>query len=418
MPGRLLDALTRPWIGWGLASRRARLAFLLLLVAVLAYAVWRGATGGNDFKNPYRTARVFWQTGALDIAGEPRYPPTIRVLWAPLAALPMGAAAGLWAVLSIGALLGLPGLLERLSGTPPRRQALAWLAVLTFAFDALALGQSEPVSLWLVTRGLVWARGGRGVAGAGLIGLAAMVKVLPAAFWAVLPARGRAGAAAGGIALTAVAGFALLAGGAGGHRAWTSVAEWQRGVARAEQPWHLVERRNSLRENNESLPIVLARTFGDLDPALSRSAVPVLRLPLGTIWAAWGAVLLLMALAWLWAAWRARRAAPGRAWLGLFALTAGLVLAVSPIAWPHYFLWLLPAAVFCAHRPRLLVAVAALGQLGMMVPHLRGLGVHPWLALALFGVVAVELIRGAGARAAGEPPVTRPAGGGRLGTVA
>src|SRR6266851_6533435 len=72
----------------------------LLTLAVLLYAIVRGATYSNDFKNPYRVARTFWQTGTLDIKSEPRYPPTIRVLFAPLAALPIEHAATIWALAS------------------------------------------------------------------------------------------------------------------------------------------------------------------------------------------------------------------------------------------------------------------------------------------------------------------------------
>ena len=55
-------------------------------------------------------------------------------------------------------------------------------------------------------------------------------------------------------------------------------------------------------------------------------------------------------------------------------------------------MWLLPATLFLARRPRLLVAVAVLGQLGMMIPVLRGLGVHTVIALVLFAMVAREML--------------------------
>src|SRR5689334_19818954 len=132
---------------WTLSPRlRAPAIALAALVAIgaLGYAVLRGATYSNDFKNPYRVARVFWETGQLDIASEPRYPPTARVLLAPLAALPIQSAAAIWALASAGALAALPRLFARLGGVPVRAQALAWLAVLTFAIDGVVLGQSDP----------------------------------------------------------------------------------------------------------------------------------------------------------------------------------------------------------------------------------------------------------------------------------
>ena len=399
---------------WAL-PRRGRAPVLALIavlaLAICAYAIARGATYSNDFKNPYRVARVFWRTGQLDIASEPRYPPTIRVLWAPLGALPIGAAAAVWTIASAASLAALPRLFARLGDVPVRAQILPWLAVLIFAIDGVVLGQSDPVNLFLVTAGLVLARAGRAAGGAGLIGLAAMLKVLPFLYWSVLVARGRARAAAAGAVATAVVSLALLTGFAGWSAGLHSVAEWYAILGEREGPWGLVADGNSLRENNESLPVVLARTFGAIDPRLARNAVSLARLPLGVIWGAWIAALGAMAIVWLACAWRARRAPPARGWLGMFALTAPIMLAATPIAWPHYFLWLLPAAVFLVHRPRVLVAVAVLGPLGMMIPVLRGLGIHTAIALALFALVARDLLATRGAAA--ESPGARrgmPAG--------
>jgi glycosyl transferase family 87 len=368
-------------------------ALALLTLMVLSYSILRGATYSNDFKNPYRVARVFWQTGRLDIKSEPRYPPTARVLLAPLAALPIGTAATVWALASIAAIAALPRLLERLTGIPRRAQLVAWLVVLPYLIDAVVLGQSDPINLFLVTTGLVLARDARDVLGAGLIGLAGMLKVLPVLFWAVLASRRRWRGALLGAAATAVAGLALLTMFSGWSAGLHSVDEWWTGLGETEGPWGLIAERNSLRENNESLPVVLARTFGDIDPALARNQLSLARLPLRAIWAAWLAVLAAITVVWLACAWRADRAPPERGWLGMFALTAVLMLAATPVAWPHYFLWLLPAALFSSDRPRLLIALAIAGQLGMMIPVLRGLGCHMLIALLLFGLVARDLLK-------------------------
>lgn len=373
-------------------DRRRLILLALLAAAVLIYATIRGATWTNDFKNPYRVARVFWETGALDIRSEPRYPPTIRVLMAPLAALPIATAAAIWAALSLAAVAALPGAIERLSGLSLRQQALPWLAVLTFVLDAFALGQSDPINLFLVTSGLALARASRPVTGASLIGFAGMIKVLPVVFWGVLAVRRRLVAAVVGALVTLVASLALLTVCAGWSPGLRSIAEWVAVLHEQEGPWGLVANRNSLRENNEALAAVLARTFGDLDPVLARNAVSLSRAPLPVIWAIWLAVLAVMLLTWVGCAIRASRAPPARGWLGMFALTAVVMLVSSPIAWPHYFMWLLPATLFLAQRPRLLIAVAVLGQIGMMVPLLRGFGEHTAIALVLFAIVAHDLL--------------------------
>jgi hypothetical protein len=379
----LLRSLDRRWL----------IALAILAAVVLVYSVFRSATWTSDFKNPYRVARVFWETGMLDIRAEPRYPPTMRVLMAPLAALPIGVAATIWAALSLAAMAALPDAIRRLSDLSLRQQALPWLAVLTFILDAFALGQSDPINLFLVTFGLAVARTSRPVTGAALIGLAGLIKVLPVVFWGVLLARRRIAATVAGALATAAVGLILLTVFAGWGPGVQSVREWIEILRDREGPWGLVTTRDSsLRENNEALPVVLARTFGDLDPTLTRNAVSLGHLPLRVIWGIWIAVLAAMVLTWAGCALSARRAPPARAWLGMFALTAIMMLMASPIVWPHYFMWLLPATLFLTRRPRLLVAVAVLGQLGMMIPVFRGLGVHTVIALCLFAMVARELL--------------------------
>ena len=105
-------------------DRRVLILLAILAVVVVTYSIIRGATGTSDFKNPNRVARIFWETGALDIRGEPRYPPTIRVLLAPLGALPLGVAAAIWTLASLAAILAVPRMLARLSGVRIREQAL------------------------------------------------------------------------------------------------------------------------------------------------------------------------------------------------------------------------------------------------------------------------------------------------------
>jgi hypothetical protein len=373
-------------------GRRERALLAAAAAVVLAYSIARGATLTSDFKNPYRVARIFWQTGILDIRGEPRYPPTIRVLLAPLAALPIGVAAAIWSVLSMAAIARVPDAIERLCGLALRQQALPWLAILPYVLDAFALGQAEPVNLFLVSAGLALARGARPIGGAGLIGLAGMIKVLPVVFWAVLVARRRVVAAIGGVLITAGASALLLGLFAGWGPGLGSVVEWVSVLHEQEGPWGLVATGNSLRENNEALPVVMARTFGDLDPQLTRNAVSISHVPLRMIWGLWLIILAAMLLTWLVCAWRARSAPPDEGWLGVFALTAIVMLMASPVVWPHYFLWLLPATLFLAPRARLLLTVAAIGQIGMMSAILRGMGVHTAIALALFVFVARAML--------------------------
>ena len=165
------------------------------------------------------------------------------MLLAPLAALPIAVAAGIWALLSLAAMAALPDAIERLSNVSLRDQALPWLAVLTFILDAFALGQSDPINLFLVTSGLALARASRPIAGAGLVGLAGMIKVLPIIFWSVLAVRRRLAAAVAGALMTIVASLALLTVFGGWVPGLGSVAEWLGFLHEREGPWVLVATR-------------------------------------------------------------------------------------------------------------------------------------------------------------------------------
>jgi alpha-1,2-mannosyltransferase len=318
---------------------------------------------------------------------------------APLASLPLSVAAGVWAGLSVAAIAMLPGSLARLAGVAPRRQVVAWALVAPFFVDALILGQSDPINLGLVTAGLLAAKEGRGATGAGLIGLAGLIKFLPFAHWGTLVIRRRSPDVWIGMLLTVACGFGLLVAAAGRVPAVAALraqAEW---VCQLEKPWQLVTRGSDLRPNNESLPIVLARTFGDIPPAVCDGRTLALaRLPLEVIWPIWWAILATLGIGWLVAIRAAGRLESGRAWLGMFALTSIGMLAITPICWNHYFLWTLPAAVFLVDRPRLLFVAAVASLLGSASQSARGLGCHMLLALGLFALVIHDLLRQAARR--------------------
>jgi alpha-1,2-mannosyltransferase len=385
--------------------RRWKLVLALVLLPLLAYVVYRGAHRGSDFKYPYRAAQLLWQTGALHVRAQPRYPITLHVILAPLASLPLGVAAGLWAGLSVAAMAMLPGWLGRLSGVEPRRQVVAWALVAPFFVDALILGQADPINLGLVTAGLLAAKEGRGAGGAGLIGLAGLIKFLPFAHWGTLISRRRSPDVWIGMALTTACGFGLLVAAVGWAPALAGLraqAEW---IGHHEQPWQLVARSDEIRANNESLPVVLARTFGDIPPEVRDGrTIALARLPLKLIWPIWWGIIAALGIGWLAAFKTTRRMESGRAWLGMFALTSIGTLAATPVCWNHYFLWTLPAALFLVHRPRLLLAAAVASLLGSASQSARGLGCHMLLALGLFALVVHDLLRQASPR---ENPATR-----------
>ncbi len=377
-------------------STRRRIVIALVVFLFLGYVVYRGADRHSDFRYQYGAARQFWKTGEIHIAAQPRYPITLHVMLAPLAALPLGMAVAVWAVVSFAAVAALPKVLQKLSGVEPRRQIVVWLLAGPFFLDALVLGQFDPINMLLVASGLVVARQGQGAIGAVLIGLAGMIKFLPLAHWTTLLARRPTLGVAAGMGLTVALGVGLVVAAVGWTPALAEIraqAEW---VQTREKPWHLVERGRDLRPNNESLPIVLARTFGDLPPGpRDWKAVSLARLPLSMIWKIWWAILATLGIGWLVSLRPAGRVDPARGDVAMFALTSIGMLAASPICWNHYFLWILPAALFLIHRRRLLIAAAIASLLVTAEPSrlARGMGGHMLIALGLFWIVVHDLRR-------------------------
>jgi alpha-1,2-mannosyltransferase len=281
-------------------------------------------------------------------------------------------------------------------------QAPGWAVVAPCLVDALVLGQSDPINVCLVSAGLLAVQRGRGMTGVGLVGVAGLIKILPILHWATIVSRCRSPRIWAAMALTALFGFGLVAGGAGWREALIGINEQVAWIRDYEKPWQLVARGADLRVNNESLPIVLARTFGDLGGRRPVHSLSLARLPLGVIWLAWETTVAILGITWLACAIKLKASRDVRAWLGMFSLTSILMLASTPICWHHYFLWLLPGTLFLADRPALLCVAAALSWLGTAFPIARGLGVHMLLALGLFAVVANDLWR-----RVGEPDADR-----------
>ncbi len=212
-----------------------------------------------------------------------------------------------------------------------------------------------------------------------------------------------------GIAATIVAGFGLVALAVGPEEAihgFQDQAEW---ISRNEKPWHLVARGGDLRPNNESLPIVLARTLGAMpEEYRPRNALVVARLPLDLIWAAWGTVLVGIALTWIAAARAAARLDPSRSLTGMFALSSIAMLTATPICWHHYFLWTMPACLFLIGRPGIVGGYAVVSLVGSASPMMRGVGWHMMLAIGLFVMVAWEIHRLTRTVIEGRPDAAHP----------
>ena len=270
------------------------------------------------------------------------YPPIAAVVLAPLALLPMTAAGTVLTVGSIAlAAVVLRVFLHRLAGPAAGSLwAAGWLLPAALLLEpvrsTLAYGQINIVLMALVALDCLtveprWPRGA-------LIGLAAAVKLTPAAFvlFFLLRRDYRAAVVAGvSFATATAAGFVLA--GPDSVRYWTAIV-FQTGriggVATAA---------------NQSIQAVLARAGLDPHP-----------LPGAAAWLVLSAVVVMVACRGM------RQALAGSQECWALSLNAFAALLVSPISWSHHWVWCAPALLTLAdlgrrHHHRLAVAAAACG---------------------------------------------------------
>jgi len=364
---------------------------------VFAIGFERSVTRGNDFDNFYDSAVSVWHDGALlHEKGTERYLPGFQVLIAPLGALPIAAAVGVWLVVSAASYGALAWMFARVFGVPPGGQVAAWLCVAPFLVNNVTLGQNGPLLLALATAGVAASAAGRDARAGVALAVAGILKVLPTALLVVPLGLGRIGPTLAGAAAAGVLVASLTALSIGPEPAVEASRRWLTEVRGDQTPARLIQVGRSLRYNNQGLAVTLARTFGDFSPQPQRAApgsTQLLALPLSWIWAFYGTVLAALCGTFAAVVWRVRSRGPTppRAFLGVLGLAVVPMLAASPIVWTHYFLWLLPGFIYLAARRRALYAIAFVSLLAVFVDAARGLGFHMALALTQFAWIARDL---------------------------
>ncbi|MEV0336174.1 glycosyltransferase family 87 protein [Nocardia sp. NPDC050717] len=262
------------------------------------------------------------------------YPPFAAVALAPFALLSWGAAKILYVVVSIAA-LGWTLYLVARRYHRDNRQAAALVAACALPLAMLLepvrstidFGQVNLLLMVLVATDclLLKTRYPRGV----LIGLAAAIKLTPAAFVLFFLVRkdykAAATAAATG-AVATIASFALLP--------TESTRYWFGGLG------NVSGLSGSAFHTNQSIQAVLARLH-------------VTGLPFDALWLFFGALLLALVVA----AMRKAADAPAIA----LALNAVFTLLLSPISWSHHWIWIAPALLAIVCHARTLPAASARG---------------------------------------------------------
>lgn len=262
------------------------------------------------------------------------YPPFAAIALAPFALLPWGAAKTLYVAVSVAALAWTLYLVAR-RYNPDRKQvallitacALPVAMLLEPVRATIDFGQVNLLLMVLVATDclLPKTRYPRGM----LIGLAAAVKLTPAAFVLFFLVRkdykAAATAAATG-AIATLASFAILP--------TESVRYWFGGLG------NVSGLSGSAFHTNQSIQAVLARLH-------------ITGLPFDALWLFFGALLLALVVV----AMRKAADAPAIA----LALNAVFTLLLSPISWSHHWVWIAPALLAIVCHARTLPAASARG---------------------------------------------------------
>jgi len=428
-------------------------AVLLTAVAILlgGLSIKRAINGNSDFGGNYRHWRANLQKPTLPERREglqaedpDAYPPITYVLYAPLGALPLGAAAALWYLVNLGCSVylwnearlwvssefadlpeqaGIPaansGWLTRCG--PQHLLNLAVLAILPAWIGSLLLGQNMLPLMALTWGAFQLARCQKPWRAGCLLALAATLKVFPVVFLLpfLLTRNYRVILAFAGTGLFLVGGVGSLYFGPHTnldfHRKWLKFAV-QGPENRAADPRDPNTLRGSLRYNNQSIEAVSARLLTDV-PIHNQPGAPrvnLLNVPAATwrpIRSAATAVCLLLGLFTLYRSTQSRNLPGmtavtneperrGETSVETYSIVSLLQLFISPIVWSHYYLWLFwPLLLLLVETRRgrsgglAIFAAWLIGIPLMAVPELRAIGLHLWLTLAIFTWLSWPRIR-------------------------
>ena len=342
-----------------------------------------GTAEGNDFRVYYEGAAGFAATGNPYGTGFVS-PAPFAFLLVPLAALPADAAALLWLLLSLAALLGLGAASLVLAGLPVRSWLLALVTAALFLWPAnnygLVLGQNSVWIALLATLAAAATRAQPAVAGAllavGAVAKPHLVVLLAAGLAADDRRRGRGLALAGTFAAT---GAALVVAAGAYSRRWVDVL-----LAAPPESWNYWG--STIGTN-----VFAGAVLGDRDAGWFVLAVL-------------GVTLLIGGGVWCW------RAAPDPGQLASASLAATLL--VTPYAYPHDYVILALPLVWAAVRlraslgPRSLPALAALVALAWLAPVPARYTDDRFLALVLPAVLLALVLR-LGPSSSDRPDVAR-----------
>lgn len=412
MIARLNKMRVQPRSGW----TALLMAAVIYTVVMAGYTAWR-AERSTDFRDFWRTAQHFRDTG--EITGEQgvhNYLPFFVVFMVPWTLLPLGVAIAAFTIFSMALLAATVWMIESLFrrgvGPSPSLATLVTIGLmLPFIHSSTTVGAVNVLVLFLVVASwFLFERGREWEAGLPL-GLAVLIKLLPAVLivFFLLKLRWRVGLSA--IILAVALGVAAPLSTTGFGRTVEYHQAFYRGavVEHSARATITSEKPIKAKYSNQSMPIVLRRLFSPIDANAGavedRFFVNVASLSGRTIWVIYLVIMLsvltiaAIALGRGSPVWPPRSLGDVDAMRVQFGLWCCLMLIASPLVWTHYFalaFWPLAVAAHRSESVRLATGRACRVSIGVLLtwliadiliawPAARAAGVHMLAVLALFG---------------------------------
>lgn len=339
----------RWWHGWG----PLLVVGAVYTVVIIVVAAWR-AESTSDFRDFWENAVHFRQTGEISAdLGVHNYLPFFTIFMLPWSLLPLRVAVALFTLLSLGLFAVTAAMTETLLadglGRRPRGALLLALALaLPYVHSCAVLGNVGLLLLFLIVAAWFLVERGREWEAGIALGLATLIKLLPAALivFFLLQRRWRVAGAAAVVVLVLGLGLPLLTLGfettLAQHRAFYDRAI-REGSARATIT---DERPQKAMYNNNALPMVLRRWLSPLNAGKSRTSGPMyvnpVDLPRGVILGVYAALMLLLLGGSVWTSlrgaprWPPQSATEGWRLRAQFGVWCCLMLLTSPLVWTHY----------------------------------------------------------------------------------
>ena len=314
---------------------------------------------------------------------------------------------------------------------PEGRATLVTIGLmLPFIHSSVTVGAMNILLLFLVVASWMLVERGREWEAGLPLGLAVLIKLLPAVLIVFFLIKGRWRAASGAIILVVGFGVGLPLATTGPTRTQAYHEEFYRSalVDHSAHATITAEKPRKAKYNNQSLPIVLRRLLSPLDANAGepedRFFVNVAHLSGRNIWLVYLALMLIALAAGIlplvhgpsWPPQDADELARARAQFGVWCC---LMLIASPLVWTHYFVLALWPLAVVAHRAEAvqqelqrpcrlslsLLVIWLIADLLMAWPAARAAGVHLLGVIALCGLLAWlgRTSNGGGARFPTQP---------------